>query len=140
MSTRATERKAVRNAGFTLIEVLLVVVIIGILVGVVAPRLGKRVGQAQVSAARASISAIALAIDMYEVDNGVYPASLQNLIQRGSEMNWRGPYLKDKDSKNGQVPNDPWGTQFGYAVKDDSYEIRSAGPDAQMSTADDITN
>ncbi len=140
MNTRASRRTAVRNGGFTLIEVLLVVVIIGILVGVVAPRLGKRVGQAQISAARASISAIALAIDMYEVDNGVYPASLQNLIQRGGEMNWRGPYLKDKDTKNGQVPNDPWGVPYGYSVKEDSYEVRSAGPDAQMSTADDVTN
>src|SRR5450759_1995747 len=85
------------RAGFTLIEVLLVVVIIGILAAVVVPRLSGRVQQSQVSAAKSSIASVGLALDLYETDNGNFPASLQSLITKGSEQNHRGPYLKQGD-------------------------------------------
>ena len=132
--TRGASRRGSR-AGFTLIEILMVVVIIGILVAVVMPRIGGRVKQSNIAAARASIANIALAVDMYEVDNGVYPPTLQSLITKGSEMNWNGPYLRD-----GRMPIDPWGTAFSYTPKENGYEIRSAGPDAQTGSGDDITN
>ncbi len=126
-------RPAGRGA-FTLIEVLLVVVIIGILAAIVVPRLGGRTKEAQIAAAKASIDGISLAIDQYEVDNGVYPASLSALINKGSELNWKGPYLK-----KGVVPHDPWGKEYSYSLKDNAYEIKSLGPDG-VESADDISN
>jgi len=69
------------------------------------------------------------------VDNGVYPATLQSLVTRGSESNWRGPYLRD-----GKLPKDQWNNEFQYTVKENGIEIRSAGPDGQFGTSDDITN
>ena len=123
------------RAGFTLIEVLLVVVIIGILAAVVVPRLSGRVQQSQVSAAKSSIASVGLALDLYETDNGNFPASLQSLITKGSEPNWRGPYLK-----KGEIPIDPWGHEFGYTLKENGYEIRSGGPNGTMGDGDDITN
>ena len=127
------KRPRAAQSGFTLIEVLLVVVIIGILVAVVAPRLGGRVGESQVSAAKQSMDAIRLAVDMYEVDNGYYPASLQNLITKGSEQNWRGPYIR-----SGTLPKDPWQREFIYSRSDTSFEIRSMGPDGADGSADDV--
>jgi general secretion pathway protein G len=131
---RQTPRRLGRT-GFTLIEILLVVVIIGILVAVAAPRLTGRVLKAQIAATRASIDGIKTAIDVYEVDNGTYPGSLQNLITAGSELNWNGPYLRE-----GRIPVDSWATPFNYTPKEGGYEIRSAGPDRQFGSADDITN
>ncbi len=124
-----------RKAGFTLVEILLVVAILGILSGVAVISLKGRTKSASISATRTSIKAIQTAIDTYEVDNGAYPASLQGLLTKTSENNWNGPYLKD-----GRTPKDAWGTEFGYSLKGDSYEIRSAGPDTQMGSSDDITN
>lgn len=124
-----------RRAGFTLIEVLLVVVIIGILIGVAAPKLSGRVKQAQVQGTRQSIRNVALALDTYEVDMGHYPSSLQNLLSASGENNWNGPYLKD-----GRLPQDAWGIDLQYTLSGESYSLRSAGPDGQMGSGDDITN
>jgi len=125
-------RRASRD-GFTLIEILLVVVIIGILAAVAVPNLAGKVGKAQTSAAKSSIAAIESAIDMYEVDNGKFPDSLQNLVTKGSEPNWSGPYIKKAESLN-----DPWGTQFQYTKSGNTYTLTSAGPDKAFGTADDV--
>jgi len=133
---RRNEGKIIaRQTGFTLIEVLLVVVIIGILAAVVLPRMTGRGKEAQIAAAKASIENLSLALDMYEVDNGAYPPSLQSLITKGSELNWKGPYLK----KN-EIPIDPWGKEFAYSLKDNGYEIKSYGPNGADGGGDDITN
>ncbi len=122
-----------RDAGFTLIEILLVVVIIGILAAVAVPRLGGRVAQSQVAAARASIGAIGTAIDLYETDNGRLPDSLQNLMTKGSEPNWNGPYLRKAESLK-----DPWGNEFQFTKQGNIYTVASAGPDGSFGSGDDV--
>ncbi len=132
---RIDRAAAAANQGFTLIEILLVVVIIGILAAVVVPNLGGKVGQAQSNAAKASVQAIVMAVDLYELDNGKYPDSLQNLINKGSEINWNGPYLKKSE-----IPKDPWGNEFQYTKQGSSYTITSAGPDGSFGSGDDISS
>ena len=127
------DRPARRDAGFTLIEILLVVVIIGILAAVAVPRLGGRVAQSQVNAAKAAIGAISTAVDLYETDNGRLPDSLQNLITKGSEPNWQGPYLRKAESLK-----DPWGNEFQYTRQGNVYSVVSAGPDGSFGTGDDV--
>lgn len=124
------KRNTGMKGGFTLIEVLLVVVIIGILVGVAIPRLGGRVRQAEISRARADIQSIGLALRMYELDNGEYPASLQALVSNPGARNWEGPYLESG------VPVDPWGREYIYARTGNTYTLRSLGPDGVESDSD----
>lgn len=123
------------RGGFTLVEILLVVAILGILAGVAVVSLKGRTKTASISATRTSIQAISTAIDTYEVDNGVYPQSLQNLLTKGNESNWNGPYMKD-----GRMPKDAWGNDFSYSIQGDVYKLSSSGPDGQSGSADDITN
>jgi general secretion pathway protein G len=116
----ALEKRSNSRAGFTLIEILLVVVIIGILAAVAVPKFSGRSRQAKEGAAKASIQAIGIALDMYELDNGQYPPNLQSLVS-GSGDNWNGPYLKDG------LPKDPWGNDYIYQAQGDSYTLKSQG-------------
>jgi general secretion pathway protein G len=130
---KSTTRDA--RAGFTLVEILLVVAILGILAGVAVVGLKGRTQKANIAACRTSIQAVQTAVDVYETDNGAYPGSLQALLTRTSENNWNGPYIRDA-----RMPKDPWGNEFQYSARGETYEIRSAGPDGQMGSGDDITN
>lgn len=135
MSSRRRSSSGSGADGFTLIEVLLVVAILGILAAVVVVSLGGRREEAMIGAARTSIKGIQSALDLYEVDTGKYPQTLQSLVQSDGAPNWNGPYIK------GGLPADPWGTAFGYTLRGSKdYEIRSGGPDKQVGSGDDITN
>ena len=123
-----------------MIEILLVVIIIGILVSLIAPRLAGRSEEARRQAAKADIQGgLALAIDLFEADNGKYPSQLQELVKDpGSTTNWRGPYLKKGVSK------DPCGSDYIYHApgshNPESYDLFSTGPDRKEGTDDDVVN
>lgn len=124
-----------KGNAFTLVELLLVVAILGVLAAVAVVNFGGKQVDAMIKATRGSIANVCTAVDIYEVDTGQLPAGLQNLIQGSGEPNWNGPYLR------GGIPVDAWGTAFQYSSKDArSYEVRSAGPDKQMGSGDDITS
>ena len=123
---------------FTLVEMLLVVTIIGILAALVIPKIIGRSEQARVTAAQADINGgIKSALGQYEVDNGFFPKSLQDLVtQPSNAKNWHG-YLE-------KLPTDPWGNPYIYSYPgkhtQNGYDLLSAGPDGKEGTEDDIVS
>ncbi len=118
---------------------LLVVTIIGILAALVIPKIVGRGEQARQTAAYTDIhGGIKSALDQYEVDNGFYPRSLQDLlVQPSNAKNWHGPYL-DK------LPVDPWGNAYIYYFPGkhipNTYDLLSAGPSGKEGGEDNIVS
>ena len=123
--------KIARRAGFTLVELLLVVAILGVLAGIAVVNLGGETNRSRIAATRMSISSIESAVRTYEIRNGKYPDSLDQLTQSDGSS----PPLLDKKSKF-----DSFGVAFAYKKTLHFVEIRSAGPDGQMNNEDDIIN
>jgi len=119
-----------RDAGFTLIEMMVVMVIIGLLMALVGPRFIRQAEVAKVKAARAQIELLGTALDTFRLDVGRYPSSQEGLAalrQRpfGTDR-WDGPYLK-KD-----VPKDPWDRPYYYRSPGENgrpYDLYSLGAD-----------
>ena len=133
-----TLRKSQIRRGFTLIEILVVVVILAVLAAVVVPNVINRIGDAKASAAISDIKAFDTNIDLFKLDTGKYPPTLDDLIKDVSQTSkWNGPYIKNKD----KIQNDPWGSAYVYKVPGENghdYEIVSYGPNSQPGGGDDI--
>jgi len=113
-STRKSrELRRPRDQGFTLLELLVVLSIIALLATVAGPQVLRYLGKARTETAKAQISAISTALELYALDNSTFPPQqfgLAALMQPPpGATGWKGPYLK---SGTGLV--DPWGRPYNY--------------------------
>lgn len=116
-------------SGFTLVEVMVVVVILGILAALIVPKIMSRPEQARIVKVKQDISSIQSALDLYKLDNSIYPTTdqgLQALVTRPSTppvpRDWKSDgYLQD-------VPMDPWGEAYQYMNDNEKVRIFSYGP------------
>ncbi len=119
---------AKKQRGFTLVEVMVVVVILGILAAIIVPKIMSRPEQARIVKAKQDILAIQSALDLYKLDNGIYPSTdqgLQALVTKPSStpvpQNWKSDgYLQ-------KLPTDPWGEPYQYVNDNEKLRIFSFG-------------
>lgn len=104
-----------KDAGFSLLELMVVVVILSILALVIVPRVIDRPDQARAARAQSDIAAIASAVQLYRLDNFRYPTTEQGLealrtapATEPVPANWAtGGYVD-------RLPVDPWGQPYQY--------------------------
>jgi general secretion pathway protein G len=141
--TTDRDRARAAQAGFTLLEILVVIAILGLLIGLVAPRVLTQLGTARASVARQSIERLGSVLDLYKLDVGSYPSTsqgLQALSTKPSDVStWNGPYLKGEAQ-----PLDPWSHPYLYrspsARAGHDYDLCSLGPSGNATTDSQICN
>jgi len=112
---RPSATAAAFSRGFTLIEIMVVVVILGILAAVVVPRIMNRPDDARIAKAKQDIRVLESSLNLYKLDNFVYPTTQQGLEAlvappsgEPAAKNWKqGGYVA-------KLPNDPWGNPYQY--------------------------
>jgi general secretion pathway protein G len=130
-----------KESGFTLIEVMVVVVILGILAAILVPKVMDRPDQARKTKAKQDIRALEAALNLYKLDNFVYPTTdqgLEALVEQPSSPeppNWKAGGYVDR------LPKDPWNQDYLFLSPGEhgSIDIFSMGPD-QTPSDDDIGN
>ncbi len=139
-ASRSRRAIAAHEAGFTLVELMVVIVIIGLLATVVIVNVLPTRDKAMVEKTKADISLIEQGLEMYRLDNFTYPASgqgLNALLTPPSGLSQpdryrRGGYLK-------RLPEDPWGHPYQYAMpgQHGPFDIYSLGADGAPGGTDD---
>lgn len=149
MRTRTT------SGGFTLLELLVIVGVIAILAAAVAPAFVQQIGQTRIQATQDEARVLHEAMVGpstgetrfgFVGDIGRLPTSFEELVQPGGlpayttntersiGMGWRGPYVNIGTSPTDYL-NDGFGRPYTGAS---SGQVRSAGTDGIVNTADDI--
>lgn len=130
------------QAGFTLVEMLVVLAIIGLLAGLVAPRVFNQLAEAKVRTAHIQIESLKNSLDLFFLDAGRYPSTSEGLAalttHPANVANWNGPYVKGT-----AVPRDPWNNPYTYRSPGQNgrpYEIVSAGPGGKGDSATQIAS
>ncbi len=131
------------QAGFTLIEIMIVLAIVGLLFSFVGASVISKYKQAKIQSAKIQIAALEQGLQGYYLAHNYYPNTAQGLealVQKPSAGkvpdNWQGPYL----SKN-TVPKDPFGNPYRYQCENyQEYKIMSDGPDGEAGNEDDISS
>ena len=103
------------QAGFTLIEIMVVVIILAILAAIIVPKIMDRPEQARIVKAKEDITSLENALGLYKLDNGVYPTTAQGLKALVTipttapipQQYANGGYIKE-------APMDPWGHFYQY--------------------------
>jgi len=114
---------------------MVVVVILSILAAIVVPNVMSSPDEARIVKAKQDIRALESALNLYRLDNYVYPSTeqgIQALVTRPTTppepQNWKAEGYIDR------LPTDPWGHPYQYLSpgQNGEFDLYSMGADGQL--------
>lgn len=119
-----------KQAGATLLEILVVLSILVLIAAVVGPRVIGYLGRAKSETANLQIDNLSGALQLYYIDMGRYPSEAEGLLalveKPATDPAWAGPYLTSREGLT-----DPWSRDYLYVPPSDgtTFSIQSLGAD-----------
>jgi len=122
--SHVSRRKRLRREAMTLIEIMIVMVIMALVASAAGFAIIPRLEEAKVKQTSTDAKTIASAAELFMLDNGECP-SVQQLVD-------------EKILRRGLNTQDAWDNDYQVDCDDEGAVVRSAGPDKQFGTEDDI--
>ena len=134
LRTLQGRRRLHREAGVTLVEMMVVIVIIGLVTAIVVINVLPAQDTARIEKARADIRLIEQALELYRLDYSRYPSmdlGLAALIEPPAEDAGAGAAARDPYIR--RLPDDPWGQPYEYVIPGEHgpFDVYTLGADAQ---------
>ena len=129
---RSVVRRARREDGYTLTEMLVVIAIIALIAAVLTPTLIGQLSRARAKSAQLQLDTVAAAVELFRSDVGRYPTTAEGLqallTDPGGVESWTGPYLKDP-----KAVNDPWNRPLIYKLDaaSNTFVVQTLGADGK---------
>ena len=122
------------DAGFSLVELMVVVYIMGLLATVVLVNVLGNVDKSRLQKARVDIGQLEQSLDRYRLELMTYPTieqGLDALVTAPSGL--RNPEMYPKEGFIKRLPDDPWGNpyQYSYPGEFGEVDVYSYGADGQ---------
>ena len=116
--------------GFTILEIVIVFVLLAGIMAYLVPKIFEQSKRAEAAQARIKLQNLAGQIEMFKLEVGKYPGSLQDLVKSpaGVESKWNGPYVKNPDELK-----DAWGNDYRYTApgQGKAFDLVSLGADGK---------
>ena len=130
-----------KQRGFSLIEIMVVVVILGILAALVVPKIVRRPDEARLVKAKQDVLSIQNALELYKLDNAVYPTNAQGLSALVTKPS-QSPVPEDWQQYLKTLPKDPWGNFYQYLNpgKHGDVDVFTDGPNVDQNDRKVIGN
>lgn len=133
-----TDSRRRRQAGYTLLELLVVIIILGLLTATVGTVALNYLDRGKWETSKLRVDQVNSGLELFYLDVGRYPTEeegLLALVEAPANLDdWRGPYLKKRE-----VLEDAWGVPFLYASpgQNGDVDIYSLGADEAEGGEDD---
>jgi general secretion pathway protein G len=123
------------QAGFSLIEIIIVLGILGTLIAVLLTNLGSGTESAKKKETTVKAGQLQAQFLRYQTDMGSMPTTAEGtgvLTANPGSAKWTGPYVQADDL------NDAWGTPFEFELTPKGPKLTSPGGDKALGTEDDM--